>query len=113
MLSLAEEFTLLALDDRSGAFLRTKEYALELGTAGSVLMDLALHDRIDSDLQRLVVVDDASTGDDILDPVLRELGRSKDALSVRHWLLQFARVPFLQQRALERLVERGIDCFAR
>ena len=42
MLSLVEEITLLALDDKSGAFLPTREHALEMATAGAVLLELAL-----------------------------------------------------------------------
>ena len=88
MLSLVEEILLLALDDRKGSFLQVPEYSLELATSGAILMDLALQDRIDADLEELVVVSEEPTGDPILDPVLSEIAREKRPL--RAWILQLA-----------------------
>ena len=108
MPSLVEEILLLSLDDASGSFLKLPEYSLELATSGAVLMDLALRDRIDADLERLMVVRDEPTGEPVLDAVLREIARAPDAHDLRGWLLQLAWVRFVRERALERLVERGI-----
>jgi len=72
------------------------------------LMDLALRDRVDADPQHLIVTSTEPTGDVVLDPVLFELGRSQETFSLRQWLLQLARVPFIRERALESLVERGV-----
>ena len=108
MLSLVEEILLLALDDESGAFRPLPEYALELATSGASLMDLALRDRVDADPEQLIITSAEPTGDVVLDPVLAELARSTEQFSLRQWLLQLARVRFIRERALERLVERGI-----
>lgn len=108
MLSLVEEILLLGLDDESGEFLPVPEYSLELSLAGAVLMDLALRDRLDSDMQRMMVVNSAPTGDDILDPVLVELSGSEAELVPRQWLMRLARRQSLRQEALDRLVERGV-----
>ena len=50
-------------------------FAIVMG--GAALMDLALHNRIDTDLERLTVVDRTPLGDDILDDVLKGLGKGK------------------------------------
>ena len=108
MTSLTEEILLVALDEKRGKFPYFPEYGLELALSGAVLMDLALHDRIDADSENLIVVNDTPTGDDILDPVLREIARSQDRHTLREWILKLAKVRFFRERALERLVEKGI-----
>ena len=45
--------------------------------AGSVLMDLALDNRIDTDLETLTLVDATPTGDELLDPALEEIARGE------------------------------------
>ena len=61
MLTFTEE-TLLLLGDKEGAFLPIRPDAFECALAGAVLMDLAFAERIDTDLEALVVVDPAPTG---------------------------------------------------
>ena len=50
MLRFAEEIMLLLLDDDGGEFVRVPEWSLQCALAGAVLMDLALENRIDTDL---------------------------------------------------------------
>ena len=59
----------------------SQNYAL----AGGVLMDLALENRIDTDLENLVLIDTTSVGDSLLDPTLAEIeaGEKRDA---RFWV---------------------------
>jgi len=108
VLNLVEEILLLSLHDETGAFRPLPEYSLELAASGGVLMDLALRDRIDADMAELTVTDPSPTGDPLLDPVLRELAESSRERNLRQWLTALARVPFLREQALERLVDRGI-----
>src|SRR5438105_2647794 len=75
MLSFVEEITLLLLDDTQGRFVDLPLSASDVVVAGAALMDLALADRIDSDLERLTVVDTKPTGDDILDDALARLAQ--------------------------------------
>ena len=90
MLTLIEETLLLTLDD-GGGFLPVPEYSFELASAGAILMDLALRDKLDADLEVLMVVDATPTGDDILDPVLQELASAEGKLPLREWLMRLAR----------------------
>ncbi len=108
MLTLVEETLLLALDDQSGNFHPLPEYSLPLALGGAVLMDLALQDKLDSDLQGMMVVDTTPVGDDILDPVLEQLRGIETRLQPRTWLMRLARTGFIKERALARLVGRGI-----
>ena len=107
-LTLVEETLLLTFHDKTGRRLKLPEYSVEFAVAGAVLADLALTDRIDTDLDKLMVVDDSPTGDDLLDPVLVELASSQKEQTPGHWLLRLARVPSIQEKALHRLVEQGI-----
>ena len=110
MLTFAEEILLLLLDDDRGEFVsspvRSRWYAL----AGAVLMDLALQNRIDTDLRKLVVVDRSPTGDDLLDPILATIVDDPNIHDARHWVERVAdeRSGWIQEQALARLVRRGV-----
>src|SRR5438105_12939830 len=82
MLSFVEEITLLLLDDTQGRFVDLPLSASDVVVAGAALMDLALANRIDSDLERLTVVDTKPTGDDILDDALARIAQPGHDLSV-------------------------------
>jgi hypothetical protein len=69
-ISLIEEFLLLTLEDSGGEFDSAPEIFVDCGIAGAALMDLALRNRIDSDLEAVWVSDATPTGDPILDGVL-------------------------------------------
>ena len=61
MLRFAEELLLLLLEDQSGKFLRLPDRSLQYALAGSVPMDLTLEGRIDTDPDRLILVDSTPT----------------------------------------------------
>ena len=108
MLSVAEEILLLALDDE-GDFIHPSVTTFQLSIAGAVLMDLALHERIDTDLDHLVVVDEAPTGDDVIDEVLRTICGESKVRDAAHWVNAVAAdAEAINQRLLARLVDRGI-----
>lgn len=109
MLRFAEEILLLLLDDEDGRFAPVDERALDFALAGSVLMDLALDNRIDTDLQKLVLVDTKATGDAMLDSALVEIAASERRRDARYWVERLvSRAEDIRSRALERLVGKGI-----
>ena len=110
MLTFAEEILLLLLDDESGEFVPAPAWSRQCALAGAVLMDLALANRIDTDLQKLVVVDPSPTGDDLLDPVLATIVEALEVQDARAWLERLAEEQSgrIQDQALARLVRRGI-----
>ena len=108
MLRFVEEITLLLLHDDDGRFARVPSWSLSYALAGGVLMDLAMENRIDTDLEHLILVDATPTGDSLLDPTLAEVaaGEKHDA---RYWVEQTAeRSDVIQQEALTRLIALGI-----
>ena len=71
-------------------------------------MELAMENRIDTDLENLVLVDDTPLGDSLLDPTLADIaaGEQRDA---RYWVERTAeRAYTIREEALTRLVDRGI-----
>ena len=108
MLRFVEEILLLLLRDEGGRFVAVPGIALDNALAGGVLMDLALENRIDTDPERLILVDPTPVGDSLLDPTLAAIaaGEQRDAL---YWMGQTAlRAAEIRREALSRLVERGI-----
>ena len=109
MLRFAEEIMLLLLDDEGGEFLHVSDWSLRCALAGAVLMDLALENRIDTDLKQLVLVDATPVGDDLLDPTLARIAAATETRDAAHWVHQTARsADQIRERALERLIGHGI-----
>ena len=109
MLRFAEEVLLLLLHDDNGKFARVPEWSLNYALAGGVLMDLALENRIDTDLEKLTLISDAPVGDDLLDPVLEEIVAAEDKRDARFWVERTAgHAEHIREVALERLVQAGV-----
>ena len=110
MLRFPEELMLLILDDENGKFARVPERHLRYALAGGVLMDLALENRIDTDLKQLVLVDSSPVGDGLLDPTLADISQETESRDARFWVERtaFQSADAIREGALDRLVERGI-----
>ncbi len=105
---LAEELLLL-LRDEDGALSRAPEWSARHALAGAVLMDLALEHRIDTDAQRLFMVDTTSVGDQLLDPVLAEIARADRTHDALHWVKRATRhADEIRDTALARLIDSHI-----
>ena len=108
-LRFAEEITLLMLNDEDGEFVRVPGWSMQCAFAGAVLMDLALENRIDTDLKRLVLIDPTPIGDHLLDPILARIAGATETHDARHWVDYLAdQAEDIREDALARLVERGI-----
>ncbi len=108
MLRFVEEIVLLLLRDEGGSFVRVPNWSLRYALAGGVLMDLAMEDRIDTDLESLILLDPSPVGDSLLDPTLAGIaaGTRHDT---RFWLERAAdRADEIHAEALARLISRGI-----
>jgi hypothetical protein len=109
MLSFVEEIVLLQLDDSQGRLAELPHSVGDVVLAGAVLMDLALLNRIDTDLKRLTVVDRRPTGDDILDEVLAQLAAGDSEMTTAAAIEQVTmNARNYQERALKRLIEKRI-----
>ena len=108
MLRFAEETILLLLNDGDGRFARVPKWSLDYALAGGVLMDLALENRIDTDLEGLILIDDTPTGDALLDPTLEDIAAGKER-TTNFWLEHTAdSAGSIREQALKRLIEQGI-----
>ena len=109
MLGFVEEIVLLQLDDTHGRFIELPASAADVVLAGAALMELALRNQVDTDLERLFVVDPTPTGDAILDDVLGHLVDSAVGLSTGAAIERIsANAEKYQQKALQHLIAKGI-----
>lgn len=109
MLRFSEEVMLLLLNDNGGKFVDVPAPSLDCALAGAVLMDLAMENRIDTDPERLFVVDPAPLNDDLLDPTLERIVASTETYEAAHWIRETTvHADQIHDRSLARLVERGI-----
>ena len=96
------------LNDKDGTFARVPYWSLNYALAGGVLMDLALENRIDTDLENLVLVDESPLGDSLLDPTLADIAANEQR-DPKHWVEQTAsHADTIREEALARLVDNGI-----
>ena len=109
-LLFSEELLLLLLDRDSGQLAPVPGRAMRCAIAGATLLDLALKNRVDTDLEHLFVVDATPVNDDLLDPALAMIAGAAER-ETAHWVDRLAE-PSIANRtregSLERLVERGI-----
>ena len=105
----AEELLLLLHSQDTGYFVPIPEWRMSCALAGAVLMDLAMEDRIDSDLETLTVTDTTPTGDSLLDPSLEDLASEDKVHPPQYWVERLARRgDQIGDDAIERLVQKGI-----
>ena len=108
MLRIAEEITLLLLNDKDGRFINVPTWSIDYAIAGSILMDLAMENRIDTDLENLVLIDATPLDDSLLDPTLVEI-EAGDKNTTRYWVEHVAQNAYaIREEALTRLVAQGI-----
>jgi hypothetical protein len=114
MLTFHEEIMVLLLHDENGTFLPVSEHTLNRALTGAVLMDLAFANRIDTDPERLVVIDSTPTGDPLLDRILARIAGDGSADS-RTWIETLSaeeasakQAGTIRATALDKLVERGV-----
>ena len=109
MLGFVEEMMLLQLDEKQGALVDLPLSASDIVLAAAAVMELALQNRIDTDLERLFVVDAAPTGDAMLDDVLARLAAEGSELTIAAAIERITvDAEKFRQEALRRLVAKGI-----
>jgi MFS transporter, MHS family, proline/betaine transporter len=107
--SLIEELLLLTLEDRGGEFDRVPEAFLVCGIAGGALIDLSLHNKLDSDLSGVWAIDNTPTGDKVLDGVLTEIAGESARLDPRAWIVRLSgKAMAMREAAIRQLCDRGI-----
>ncbi|MFO1029411.1 MAG: GPP34 family phosphoprotein [Acetobacteraceae bacterium] len=108
-MTLADEIVVLLLDDEVGDVALVHRPIATIAAIGGVLMELALRLRIDTDPDRLFVIDPADTGDSLLDDVLREIAAAEGTQPTAWWVDALAgRHSHILDQVMHRLVEAGI-----
>lgn len=87
-LTIPEEILLLTVGENGGAIPNDKKFEIIL--AASVLMDLAMHDRLDTDLERLILVSKEPLGENVLDEALTMIFDKADNQDPAYWISQLA-----------------------
>ncbi len=108
MLRIVEEIVLLLLRDEDGRFINVPSWSIDYAIAGGVLMDLAMENRIDTDLENLVLIDATPLNDSLLDPTLVEIEAGENN-TTRYWVEHVAQNAYaIREEALSRLIAQGI-----
>ncbi len=108
-LTLTEELVLMLLNEESGYFRQVPGWDLDCAVVGSVLAELSMIGRIDTDMNSLILLDGAPTGDSLLDPVLAEIAADPVQRNAQYWIERYAqRAEPIVDGALNRLVRQGI-----
>ena len=108
MLTFSEEILVLLLEDGRGTLASIPRTNIECALAGAVLMDLAFANRIDTDLETLMVTDRTPTGNLLLDRTLAKIGAREETTDTRTWIKVLAAedADHIREQALVRLVQR-------
>ena len=103
---LAEDLLLLAWDDAAGRPRGGRSLQLPVAIGGSLLLDLALRDRlrIEVDVPRAST---RPTGDDLLDEVAAELRAGPSRRRLRRWVRRVGTTT-RRDRVRERLIAEGL-----
>ena len=107
-LFLHQQLLLLAIRDGEGTF-HTGMYRYAVG--GAMVSELLIQQRIvanDDKKQIVAIVDDSSTGDEILDELLGLIAGAKKNRGMQHWVSKAALLPKLQHRLAQQLCHLGI-----
>lgn len=108
MLGFVEEIVLLQLDER-GRLIELPLSAADVVLAGAALMELALRNKVDTDVNRFFVVDREPTGNEILDDALNALvtagSDATTGAAIERITLNARR---FRDVALSRLIEKGV-----
>lgn len=108
-LTMPEELLLLMLDDDTGRLIDQAVPSGDYALIGAVLAELTLAGRIDSDPQRLFVLNQAPVGDPVLDAVLERIAASAEEHDSRWWIEHLAAgAPVLREELFARLVAHGV-----
>lgn len=109
MLNLIEEIVLLLIDD-DGGFIPVRDTAFDHSVAGAALMDLAFANRIDTDADRMTVLDSSPLGHAALDRALSLIASSAEPRTPAAWIAALAsdEARAMRDMALDSLIEKGV-----
>ena len=89
-LGLPEELILMLLNEETGYFHQVHGWELNCAVVGAVLAELSLLERIDTDMDSLLLVNPTETGNPILDPILKQVADEPVQHNVQYWIERLA-----------------------
>lgn len=108
-LGLPEELILMLLNEETGYFHQVHGWELNCAVVGAVLAELSLLERIDTDMDSLLLVNRTETGNPILDPILKQIADEPVQHNAQYWIERLApQAESIIDLTLDRLVEQKI-----
>ena len=108
-LTLIDELILTLLNEESGYFRQVPGWDLNCAVVGAALAELSLMARIDTDMESLILLDSAPTGDPALDPILDQVAASPQQRNAQYWVERLApQAESIIDMTLDRLVDLKI-----
>ena len=110
MITIGEEMLLMMLDYDTGWYnTRLPPHSRRNAISGALLMDLALENRIDTDLHEVFVIDSTPSSGHPQQHVLARIVEEREPRPIGHWIGAFARdYQALHTLLIDQLVQRRI-----
>jgi golgi phosphoprotein 3 len=108
-LTIPEEIFLLSLYDNEGDASILQKRTFDIILAGAILMDLALRNCIDTDLEELIPDKVEPTDDFVLDEVLSDINNEDKNKSISYWLEKISlKSEKFRDLIISNLIKKGI-----
>lgn len=108
-LTIPEELFLLAVHETEGDIQPTNYKSFKVALSGAILMNLAQENRIDTDLEKLIIDKRQPTGNDVLDIVFNEIQLYQSDQDVKHWITKLTeKSDSFKNMILNSLIKKGV-----
>jgi len=108
-LTIPEELFLLTVNEKTGRTASVKSKKFDILLAASILMDLALHHRIDTDMNYVMLDNPEPTGHPLLDQALEIITNAPVQEKITHWLLKLSeKAVHFRKLLVSGLIEKGL-----
>ena len=110
MLSFAEEIYLLALDETTGKpMISPRDIEMQSALVGAILAELSFFLRIDTDIDKIYLLDATPVGNPVLDHALSLISGSTESQSISFWMNELrADTRFIEKHVLQELIDKKI-----
>ena len=110
MLSFAEEIYLLALDETTGKpMISPRNIEMQSALVGAILAELTFLHRIDTDIDKIYLLDTTPVGNPVLDHALSLISGSTESQLISFWMNALrADSQFIEKHVLQELIDKKI-----
>ncbi len=108
-LTVPEELYLLAVSETQGNIQATNYKSFKVALSGAILMDLAKENRIDTDLEKIIIDKTEPTGNEVLDIAFNELQLHNTGQSIKYWIEKLTeKSDGYKNMILNSLIRKGV-----